>query len=1026
MTLFILALATPASAEEGNLTAWMVEWDFAMGLEERDQLAESLSAVEVFAAAFNEQDQPFLKPGLQAALTEVGSGQDLFLTIVNDRLAGGKTVAKDPDLISRLVASPESRAKHQKDLLTILASGPFVGLDIDYERIKTGDMGNFLTFCQELQTTLAKAGKRLRVVLEPKRQLWENPLPPGPEYVLMAYNLFGGHSGPGPKANPDFIAELALSCQKGRNLPRLALATGGFVWRGSGPTRGVTEEDAWELVKEYSATPRRDATSAYLTFTYESPQEGDCEVWFADGETLAFLIHAARDNGFKNFDLWRLGGNNPTSLETVKQAMREKRVSSVTRETRETRVNRENPAGREIRVSRGGTDNPERLTASSIGKALAFAQPGDRIVVAPGEYRENLYLVTPGLTISAAAGRDKSPSVILRGDGVNPLLTEEGTDTLWRGICFDGTGRDAGDLVVLLDFSGRFEQCRFLLPAAQGNQKLAATTTSGRLFRPRQSVLSSAAVSCANGSPSFHACEFLGGRGTAVFFQSGTPGDAIALTYCLIEGFPESALRLDGVANARLANCLLAFNQRFLIDRQSRYQGQTEIVNSVIFFNSIIAITSGQAKAPDLVLANSFYSPEIWRQGTPLASQRGLKIERVRIASPGFRQIGRPVFLNLGIDDTVNAPVWEEVIKLAKPYGYHITLGVNTTAANEETWQLVHQYAAEGHEICSHTCSHAMLQINPPLTLGYYQEGVTTANLQIDNRRNLLLTVNGKDELSLALGADAMTFTVLGRTLARYGVDARVSPYYGGVPALFLRETGNLDITLPRPTVPLFIDSDAYFRYEMETSLQVLTSQFPDQPEFILINPFTVTSEMTRSAMMRYGYVAGRAHLPEGEIPVNTGQGRKWPSENKIDVYTIPSFSLNAIKEILPNNPPLDNLRLALDFLKINLITASIYAHNYDEYSLDEWAKLLPIVQGDSALKVVSLLDIVQEVKNNGVATGNGYYSYPLPDPVFDYRPRPDSPLLEAGQPLGLASDFAGRPLPADTPPSIGLYKYPD
>src|SRR5690606_32889434 len=105
------------------------------------------------------------------------------------------------------------------------------GVEIDYERIGDGDWDNMTAFIAALYQELSARGLSLRVVLEPRAPIERLSLPRGPVYVMMAYNLYGSHSGPGPKADDAFIRQLAKRMDR---LPgsqnRIAFATGGFDW----------------------------------------------------------------------------------------------------------------------------------------------------------------------------------------------------------------------------------------------------------------------------------------------------------------------------------------------------------------------------------------------------------------------------------------------------------------------------------------------------------------------------------------------------------------------------------------------------------------------------------------------------------------------------------------------------------------------------------------------------------------------------------------------------------------------------
>ncbi len=308
-----------------NSSAWVVEWDAAAGMREVASVGARLSSLQIFSANFRADDSLRYGEAAQqvAASAHASPAADrVFVSVVNDVVnENGTNILKDPELVSRLMATELSRSNHADELVALAVAGNFAGVEMDYEQVKNKDWWGYLDFCAALAQRLGALDKRLRVVIEPRRQFLNQPLPAGPEYSLMAYNLHGGHSAPGPKATPAFIQRLASYCRAGKNtpFPRLALATGGFVWHGAGAATGVTEATARSLAEEAGVEPRRDLYSQYLVFQFSSERYPDAEVWFADSQTLAHLRQAADEAGFTAIDIWRLGGNSNASLDVLSQ-----------------------------------------------------------------------------------------------------------------------------------------------------------------------------------------------------------------------------------------------------------------------------------------------------------------------------------------------------------------------------------------------------------------------------------------------------------------------------------------------------------------------------------------------------------------------------------------------------------------------------------------------------------------------------------------------------------------------------------
>jgi spore germination protein YaaH len=153
------------------------------------------------------------------------------------------------------------------------------------------------------------------VVLDSQSTLYAE-FPMGPEYVVMCYNLYGTHSGPGPKADADF---LDTTMEKNKRLPgqvTMAFANGGFQWDDDGQCTALTQVQALKKMEQITGEAVRDPKSNALSFTYEEDKR-HYTVWFADGNTISYWISLAHDNGYRSFAIWRLGGNSDSEISEL-------------------------------------------------------------------------------------------------------------------------------------------------------------------------------------------------------------------------------------------------------------------------------------------------------------------------------------------------------------------------------------------------------------------------------------------------------------------------------------------------------------------------------------------------------------------------------------------------------------------------------------------------------------------------------------------------------------------------------------
>ncbi|MGG0938005.1 glycosyl hydrolase family 18 protein [Brevibacillus centrosporus] len=307
-------------------SAWVVDWQWESGADDLQGMTNGLTNVQMFAAYFDEADNLFFTESFQKGLPKVqeisrrSSLVHVDLTIVNDqKRKDGTDIQKDSALITRLMATEESRSKHIDQIMKAVEEYQFHGVEIDYERIEEKDWGNLLAFFKELYLRLQEKDKTLRIVLEPRTPIETLSLPEGPVYVMMAYNLHGLQSDPGPKADRSFITELTTRMKVVPGDKVIALSAGGFDWAENGKAAAVTEKQAAELAKSSLEMPRRDNASGSIHFQYVDQNKQKHTVWYADETTLQTWAEIVSGEGYRSIALWRLGDLGSKSVRFMNE-----------------------------------------------------------------------------------------------------------------------------------------------------------------------------------------------------------------------------------------------------------------------------------------------------------------------------------------------------------------------------------------------------------------------------------------------------------------------------------------------------------------------------------------------------------------------------------------------------------------------------------------------------------------------------------------------------------------------------------
>lgn len=300
---------------------WLVDWAYETSIEETSESIENIDNILLFTTYFTESGDfhqtDYSTKLIDHVLKEKDlSEKDIYLTIINDQfMSDGTIVHKSPELLKKLLSTSTSRREHIEQILAYVKNYPIDGIEIDYERIPPDLTEEFLLFAKDLDKALDDAGLALRILIEPSFPVDRYPLPEMLNYVVMAYNLYGYHSGPGPKTDYQFLDSLVEKFPNYERNIGIALATGGFSWQG-GTVKGLTNQQIQDLIDEYNPQQSRDEKSGAMFFKYKESGE-NFEVWYADSTTLTLWSEHLLENGeYTDFSFWRAGGLTEETLAT--------------------------------------------------------------------------------------------------------------------------------------------------------------------------------------------------------------------------------------------------------------------------------------------------------------------------------------------------------------------------------------------------------------------------------------------------------------------------------------------------------------------------------------------------------------------------------------------------------------------------------------------------------------------------------------------------------------------------------------
>ncbi len=292
--------------------AWCIYWypDSAAAAEENFTRYKELV---LFGCIYSEDHSLYVPAQLEELIAKLpertaGNAPEYYLSFINDVMhPDGSSTQKSTDFLQEVLTDTALSERIIDDMIKQTLERGFDGLELDYENIHKCDglWDAYLDFVSRLYTRAVSEDLKLRVVLSVSTPADRLDFIKGPQYVVMCYNLYGNHSGPGPKADEAFLRD---TCRKFQALDaEYALANGGFEWGSDGKTlRSLTAADAAALAEEKAATKIREDNGA-VRFSFQA-EDGEHTVYYGDEETIECWSRILLDQADQDIriNLWRL------------------------------------------------------------------------------------------------------------------------------------------------------------------------------------------------------------------------------------------------------------------------------------------------------------------------------------------------------------------------------------------------------------------------------------------------------------------------------------------------------------------------------------------------------------------------------------------------------------------------------------------------------------------------------------------------------------------------------------------------
>ena len=332
-----------AEPQEIQLLGWIPYWDqknsfesFQKNVELFDYVSlfwyrlDAAGDIKTYDAAFEDEEIiNFARKNNVKVLAVVANLPDYF--------EGGNW---DYKRVDKVISSTAARKAHIQVLIGLAAEHNFDGINIDYEALKRNQRENFTAFIEEFAQALHKEGKILGVAIHPKTsennpaedngsaaQDWKRLAQSADQLYLMTYSEHYLGSFPGPNASPAWVDKILDYAVNKVKVPREKIFMGvpfyGHDWAQNrfglyhGIDDDLTFDKAMSLSRRYETEILFDKTSETPYLTYE--RGGETHVaWFENADSLKAKLELREKYNIPNLAFWRLGGEDPTTWEILK------------------------------------------------------------------------------------------------------------------------------------------------------------------------------------------------------------------------------------------------------------------------------------------------------------------------------------------------------------------------------------------------------------------------------------------------------------------------------------------------------------------------------------------------------------------------------------------------------------------------------------------------------------------------------------------------------------------------------------
>jgi hypothetical protein len=417
-------------------------------------------------------------------------------------------------------------------------------------------------------------------------------------------------------------------------------------------------------------------------------------------------------------------------------------------------------------------------------------------------------------------------------------------------------------------------------------------------------------------------------------------GTGLTFSNSILSGNADMALMVDGTSGPSVIQA-------------STITGNESLNNAA---HSVNNWSTEPLTASNSVLLPNPYLPALWNfLGM---TDDGTNVYR----SPAFTARAAPFIVVPYLDDINNLGVVESVASLAEFYGFHVSFAVNTRNVQAAQWPRLVALHAAGNEIVAHTRTHSDLANLNIFTI-QYTGAASTATLTINvpaGKVQTFLNNSPTPDLDLSLSTFYTATDLCGylSTMVGYSCSMPATQYWFD-PVNFA------DISQVNITTPYTVSADPgrYYPYEINGAKADIAANMPGYQATTFATPYSSSNPDVEGRIQSAGFTLNRNGLPDNIVATSVMLGH-------LNLFTMSAELLGTAFNPSDLRASTDSL---IEGLGSNGGVLAIYAHGYDEFTLDQWNTVFAELKAIGA-QCMTASEAVAYIKSHGslVADGTG------------------------------------------------------